>query len=86
MKTIEEKIIDELGYNKESYEAYAAQEDIVAAIHKAQKYEQERCINAAQEIVCQMCYEESVIGCRHANDVANCCKLIELRKAIEKGE
>lgn len=52
----------------------------------ARAEERERCIKAAQEIVCKMCYEDSAIGCKYANDVAKCTTLIRLRKAMEGGE
>lgn len=52
----------------------------------ARAEERERCINAAQELVCKKCFDNSAIGCRHANDVAKCELLIELREALEGGE
>lgn len=52
----------------------------------ARAEERERCINAAQELVCKKCFENSAIGCRHANDVAKCELLIELREAMEGDE
>lgn len=66
--------------NYQSYITGAYQQDRIA-----RQEERERCINAAQELVCKQCFENSAVGCRHANDVAKCELLIELRKAMEGG-